>query len=203
MNMNTRRASGSFGSGWSLYASDGHRKYLNRAELGRFLNAASGETSAVRTLCVTLAYTGCRISEALGLTISSVQMESDTISIRTLKQRGRFAVREIPVPHHVANTLVEGRENAQPDEPLWPHGRTVAWQHVKRVMANAGIKGPHATPHGLRHCFGVMAVQSGVPLSLVQKWLGHANIATTSIYVDVTGPEERMIAGRMWQNMNI
>ncbi|WP_296583951.1 tyrosine-type recombinase/integrase [Xanthobacter sp.] len=56
-----------------------------------------------------------------------------------------------------------------------------------------------ASPKGLRHAFGVHAVRSGVPLILVQKWLGHEDIATTAIYTNVLGPEEREIAERMWR----
>lgn len=48
------------------------------------------------------------------------------------------------------------------------------------------------------HGFGVNAVQSGVPLSLVQKWLGHAQLSTTAIYANAIGPEEYAIAERMW-----
>jgi len=33
---------------------------------------------------------------------------------------------------------------------------------------------------------------------LVQRWLGHASLRTTSIYGDVMGPEERAFAERMW-----
>lgn len=201
MSTTIKRPSPAHGAGWSLYASDGRRKYLNRTELDRFLKAAALENPAVYILCLTLAYTGCRISEALSLTISDIQQDADTVSIRTLKQRGRLVVREIPIPRSVTRRLMAGREGDAPDAPLWAHGRTVAWQHVKRVMGRAGIVGPHASPHGLRHCFGVSAVQSGVPLSLLQKWLGHANIATTAIYADVTGPEERQLARRMWDGM--
>ena len=37
-----------------------------------------------------------------------------------------------------------------------------------------------------------------MPLNLLQRWLGHADIATTAIYADAMGPEERAIAARMW-----
>ncbi len=65
-------------------------------------------------------------------------------------------------------------------------------------MAAASVYHLPASPKGLRHGFGVHAVLSGVPLTMIQKWLGHANIATTAIYLDVLGPEERAIAERMW-----
>jgi integrase/recombinase XerD len=41
-------------------------------------------------------------------------------------------------------------------------------------------------------------VTSEVPLNMAQKWLGHARISTTAIYANATGPEEKLIAGRMW-----
>jgi site-specific recombinase XerD len=70
---------------------------------------------------------------------------------------------------------------------------------VKTVMIAAGISaGPHATPKGLRHGFGMHAIRSGVPLNLVQKWLGQASLATTSIYLQAVGAEEREFAARMW-----
>jgi integrase/recombinase XerD len=52
-------------------------------------------------------------------------------------------------------------------------------------------------PKGLRHAFG-RAFQASVPPHLVQRWLGHASLRTTSIYGDVIGPEERAFAARMW-----
>lgn len=66
-------------------------------------------------------------------------------------------------------------------------------------MEAAGIAGVHATPKGLRHGFGIKAVTSGVPLNALQKWLGHAQLTTTSIYADATGPEAQQLAERMWR----
>ena len=66
-------------------------------------------------------------------------------------------------------------------------------------MDEAGVgAGPQATAKGLRHGFGVAAVTSGIPLNLVQKWLGHAQLSTTAIYADAVGAEEASIASRMW-----
>jgi integrase len=53
----------------SLYDQNGPRKYLTPAERDAFLKAADeAEVREARTFCATLAYTGCRISEALALT---------------------------------------------------------------------------------------------------------------------------------------
>jgi integrase/recombinase XerD len=66
-------------------------------------------------------------------------------------------------------------------------------------MIAADINGLAAMPKGLQHAFGVNAFQSDVPPHLVQRWLGHVSLRTTSIYVDVLGADERMFAERMWR----
>jgi site-specific recombinase XerD len=72
---------------------------------------------------------------------------------------------------------------------------------IKRVMADADISGGHACPKGLRHAFGIAAIQRGIPLNLIQKWLGHSKIETTAIYTNAMGAEERLIAERMWTSL--
>lgn len=77
--------------------------------------------------------------------------------------------------------------------------RVRVWQIVKRVMIEAGIPdGPHRSPKGLRHAFGVHAVVQGVPLHMLQRWLGHAQLSTTALYAEAVGKEEQHIAARMW-----
>jgi len=188
---------------FSLYTQGGARKYLNANERLRFLEAANRHPRAeVRTLCLTLAYTGCRISEALALAAASIESEAGYIAIRTLKKRSKaIFVREIPVPANLLNALEDAHHvsNMQRNGKLWTIGRCRAWQLVKSVMAQAGIvPGIHATPKGLRHGFGLHAIRSGVPLNLVQRWLGHASMTTTAIYLQAMGIEEREIAARMW-----
>jgi site-specific recombinase XerD len=72
------------------------------------------------------------------------------------------------------------------------------WRAVHDVMTSARLEGPHASPKGLRHGFGVAAASAGIPLNLVQKWLGHAQLTTTAIYANAVGAEEKEIARRMW-----
>ena len=186
----------------SLYTATGQRKYLTVAERARFLAAANACTRAeVRTLCLTLAYTGCRISEALELTVASIQVEAAFIAFRCLKKRGRVVIREVPVPAFLLQSLddVHALKRRDPAEQLWQLCRSRAWKLVKAVMADARITpGIHATPKGLRHGFGIYALHSGVPINLVQRWLGHASMTTTAIYLQAIGAEEREIAARMW-----
>ena len=69
-----------------LFTFDGNRKYLTADEQEKFIAAANDhERAEVRTLCLTLAYTGCRISEALALTADRVDLSDKTIAFQTLK----------------------------------------------------------------------------------------------------------------------
>jgi len=190
----------------SLHAPDGARKYLTFEERQTFLRAAEHADRHVRTLCMTLTHAGCRLSEALALTADRVDLASGVLVFESLKKRRRGVWRAVPVPPEVlqALDLVHGIREAQRRPKcgiplrLWPWSRMTGWRHVHAVMEDAGLSGPHATPKGLRHGFGVAAVGAGIPLNLVQKWLGHAQLSTTAIYADAVGAEERSIASRMW-----
>jgi integrase/recombinase XerD len=185
----------------SLYTQAGQRKYLTADERARFLCAALDARPEVQTLCMTLIHTGCRISEALALTGHAVERADGFVTIHCLKKRKAGIYRDIPVPPALSDKLtqIHGLDQAPGDARLWPFSRSRAWRLVKQVMAKAGIAaGPHATPKGLRHSYALHAIRSGVPLHLVQRWLGHASMTTTAIYLQAIGAEEREIAARMW-----
>jgi len=182
-----------------LYGQDGTRLYINEIERKRFVAAANASSRRVRTLCLTLAYTGCRLSEALALTGNSFGLDQSTVTVRTLKKRDRHMFREIPIPPALCEMIECDRYRA-PTEQLWPMCRATAWRQVKAVMAQADIFGKQATPKGLRHGFGVHGCFRGVQLHMLQKWMGHANISTTAIYANAIGPEEYAIAARMWDD---
>ncbi len=201
MNSTTRLSAQTERDTLSLYSPSGARKYLKASERERFLLAAERCAPDIKAFCFMLAYTGCRLSEALGLTFDAVQVDCNIIAIRTLKKRRAGVIREVPVPDVLVVAIQVLRESSpDPTVRVWAWGRTWAWTLVKQVMAAAGISGEHASPKGLRHGFGVHAIRCGIPLNLVQKWLGHAQLSTTAIYANASGPEEYMIASRMWRN---
>lgn len=185
----------------NLHTATGARKYLDASERSCFITAAAAAPLALRLLCLTLAHTGCRISEALALTPDSLRPSEGVVAFRSLKKRSKFViVREVPIPDALIRELViHARTCTSSDDRLWSWGRVRAWQLVKAMMMSAGIRaGPHATIKGLRHAFGLHAIRSGVPLNFVQRWLGHASMSTTAIYLQAVGPDEREIAARMW-----
>ncbi len=191
----------------SLNARGGSRKYLNAAERRRFLKATKAVPSKVRLFCLFVMWSGGRISEALALTPSAIDLDSGVATFETLKRRARGLVRQVPLPRTVLQELDRAfrlrtlqRDQKRAAQRLWPWSRTTAWRHVKTVMSVAGIAGTAAMPKGLRHTFGVAAFQANVPPHLVQRWLGHASLRTTAIYGDVLGREERAFVSRIWRS---
>lgn len=200
---NPHHASG-FGTPESLYAPSGKRKYLNTDERKEALAQLRDFDGNKALFVQTLAWTGARISEVLALRATSFQLDRALVAFMTLKRR-RGVVREVPLPPDLVAGLEQHfglramqRDPIRAEQRLWPWHRVTAWRLVKSVMAEAGIIGPSACPRGFRHGFGVAALQSGVPLMLLQRWLGHARMTTTAIYTEVSGPEERFFASRIW-----
>ena len=186
----------------ALYTAAGARKYLNADERRRFL-ATLGELRPEEALFARLMFwTGARVSELLALRLSHFQLDAGLVAIRTLKRR-RHSVREVPLPPTLVAELARHARDvslpASADPLLWQLHRVTAWRFVKGVMRQAGIAGPQASPRGLRHGFAIAALQAGVPLTLLQRWMGHSRLSTTAIYLAVSGPEERELAARFWR----
>ncbi len=135
----------------SLYSRDGQRKYLTPSERARFLAAAANRPPTIETLCLTLVWTGCRISEALDLTRADLDVDDGIVAVRCLKKRRPGIVREVPVPSDYLASLLDVHPPGPPHERLWGIARNTAWRYIKDVMQDAGIVGVAASPKGLRH----------------------------------------------------
>lgn len=176
----------------------GRRKYLNGKERRAFLHAVKAETDLrKRTFCLVLFYTGCRVSEALQLKGERVDFTGRAMVFETLKQRKRGKFREVPIPEELLTSLrrLGSKKKAA---HFWAFSRVTAFRLIKKKMADAQINGCMACPKGLRHGFAVACIEAGVPLTTVQKWLGHGRLETTAIYLNVCGDEEQELAKRVW-----
>ena len=197
----------------SIYDQNGKRLYLNAEERAAFLAAAKRRPARDRTLCETLHYTGCRPSEILEITPARIDLDACTVTLRSLKKgkdttgAPKIIYRAVPVPSDYLDTLntAHGLREAQQsrrkaDKPIWQLSRKTVWKIAGDVMKEAGIPAaPHRTAKGLRHGFAVNAVVNGIPLHMLQKWMGHAQLATTAArYANAIGKEEQDIASRMW-----
>lgn len=180
----------------------GRRKYLTPQERAAFMEAAKSLKPKERTFCLLIANTGCRISEALALTVGAIDVSERVVVFRCLKKRRSDVFRSVPISTELLRDLVNVHcvSDGKSTERLWPWSRGTGWARIKHAMWLADISGKFATPKGLRHGFGIAATQRGVPLNIIQKWLGHSNIETTAIYADAIGEEERNLAAKLWKS---
>lgn len=181
----------------SAYDAGGRRKYLTRSEGTKFLKGTEKLGKPERLLCQTVYFTGCRITEALALTGDDIDQPQAVIRILCLKKREKSETRRVPVPAALAREL-KALGSQSGDGKLWACSRTTGWRIIKGVMSAIGVQGIHATAKGLRHSFGVRAALGKIPLNVIQRWMGHADTATTAIYLAVRDEEERELIRRTW-----
>ena len=185
----------------NLFSSDGERLYLTKEERSLFEAAALKQDRETMSLALVMLYTGCRASEALNLRYKHIDFSENRIVFESLKKRKKGIFRSVPVPPTLIErlNLVHGIKESKAENTLiWNMGRMTQWRRISDIMKEAKIKGKKASPKGLRHSFGIHAVLSGVPITKIQKWLGHSHISTTAIYTDAVGKEEEELAKRMW-----
>jgi integrase len=180
----------------SAYDSEGRRKYLTKSEGQRFLRHAAELPRQDALFCLTIYYSGCRISEALALRKQDIDLEMKRVLIRSLKKRDKMEIRRVPLPGFLVKELSKMPD--QRGDRLWPFSRWRGWRVIKAVMKAAEISGTHATTKGLRHGFGVRGAMVQIPVSLIQSWMGHADPSTTAIYLAVRDDEERQLIEKTW-----
>jgi integrase len=178
---------------------------LNAEERTKFAEVAQFQEREVMTFCLMLRETGVRISEALSLTVGSIDLSNKCVTVETIKKRNAGVFRQIPISDDFINTLnlvheIRRKQKSKKSRssPLWTFTRRTGSRKIDSVMAEAEITGAMACPKGLRHAFGVHCVMNEIPLPTIQKWLGHSSMETTAIYLNVMGKEERELASRIW-----
>lgn len=127
-----------------------------------------------------LALTGVRASELLALRPCDITAEF--IFVR--KGKGSKD-RTIPLAKTLAGPLKDYLKTAgvTPTARLFPIQRKRLYVIVKQYAMAAGIN--DVSPHTLRHYFATSLVEHGAQLRAVQELLGHADISTTAIYLDL------------------
>jgi integrase/recombinase XerD len=94
--------------------------------------------------------------------------------------------RVVMIPRDLWRELLELAPGAKPDAPVIPgrNGEPINERALHRLVRHAAARiGTAASPHWLRHAHASHALDHGAPVQVVQKTLGHASLATTSLYV--------------------
>ncbi len=149
--------------------------------------------------------TGARVSELLSLEPSMVHREERTIRIVNLKRhkirkRGRPLKNDTPYQEKIIPINDSLRADIsdycldygiKPDSKLFPFSRRYALKFIKEIGEKVGIFSYKCHPHAFRHGFAVYCLLNGVPITVLQEWLGHSSILNTTIYTKITQIENR------------
>ena len=73
---------------------------------------------------------------------------------------------------------------------------------MKKVVDGLGWRKRGVTIHTLRHCFATHLLEAGVNLRQIQKYLGHANLQTTTIYLHLTTIGEEAAVAKLNELMH-
>ncbi len=152
----------------------------------------------LRALIVVLWRGGLRIQEALALSERDLDPRRGSILIRSGKGGRRREVgmdgwgfeqlrpwlseRE-RLPIGSLFCVIDGPTRGRP----WSSAGVRV--EFRRLGAQAGVRRRFA-PHQLRHAHALELAREGVPLNVIQRQLGHANLGTTSIYLQGIDTEE-------------
>lgn len=185
-------------TGIQLRDRSGQRKYLTRLERERFLRMPTQLPEKKRLFYELIGYTGCRLSEAHRIQASGFDLDECVVILETLKRRRRGLFRTVPVPRDWIDHAVSILSPPVDSESIWSFSEKTGYRAIKARMLEVGIDGAHANPKGLRHAFGIAHAEIKTNPRLIQRWLGHASLNTTMIYLDAQGMEERNAAKALW-----
>ena len=166
-----------------------------------------------RALVITLAGTGVRASELCGLRVGDVT-NGESPSLRVHGKGGKTRV--VPLSPAVVSALGEyladradrfagapddaagppPARGERPEDPLFVTYRGGALsrgalkQYVYRWLLRAGVPRPEGEAvHAFRHTFATGLINNGADLASVRQLLGHSSIASTQIYLRMTGAD--------------
>lgn len=135
---------------------------------------------------------GLRSCEALALQLADLELTGSQMRVRGKGNRQRI----LPLPEDLRDVLEKYLLLERPvtnssalfvclkgprrGQPLTAAGLRTLFRHHRRATQI-----PHAHPHRFRHTFGADMVRDGISLPALQHLMGHAQIRTTMLYVQL------------------
>jgi type 1 fimbriae regulatory protein FimB len=166
------------------------RKHLTSREVEKLLAATKGVRNETRDRCLLLLIFrhGLRVSEALSMNLSQVDLEGRTLHVARLK-KGLSTTHPLRTDECRALRLwLAVREKMQPETRTLfiseRHGalsRKTVWLAIRRYGKVAELE-ITTHPHMLRHACGFALADQGADTRLIQDYLGHRNIQHTVKY---------------------
>jgi integrase/recombinase XerD len=170
---------------------------LSRSEVARLLEQPRGaEPPALRdrALLELMYACGLRASEAIGLDVGDLDLESGVLRARGKGSKERMVPIGSTAARALGAYLSRGRPRLVGDRyelRLFVNHRGSGltrqglYKIVQRHARSAGLDS-RMSPHTLRHTFATHLLAGGCDLRSLQEMLGHADVATTQLYTHLS-----------------
>ena len=158
---------------------------FSKDDIARFCRWKPGTIYQYRlqTLILTMADTGIRVSEALGLKWNDINLDDLLLVVHGKGRRDRT----IPFSIELRRFLVrhQGRSKwgfvfATRDGR--PVSRRTVNRDLHRLCERLGVEQPDRIVHALRHSFALASLRSGASTMHVMRMLGHSSVVETQKY---------------------
>ena len=166
-------------------------QYLTREEVDSvFESAAKGKNPLRDTALIELMYSaGLRISEALGIKLSQLDLDNEWLTPIGKGNKQRLVPLGSKAKENLKAWIELGRPLTHPttDNIILnsrgkPMTRMGAWKIVQQHTMHLSKQ---VSPHTFRHSFATHCLEAGMDLRVLQELLGHADISTTQIYTHI------------------
>lgn len=177
-------------------------KYLTLEEVDKLLNLKVETHYDFRNKAIiNLMYaSGLRASEVVDLRVQNIDFNSSIVRVIGKGSKERIVpinemaleILDTYLKDYRAKFIKKGVQN----EYLFlnNHGKKLTRNAlnliIKQICLKEGIDA-YVTPHVLRHSFATHLLQNGADLRVIQELLGHSNIDTTEIYLDITNQDKK------------
>jgi type 1 fimbriae regulatory protein FimB len=166
-------------------------KFLTKQELQELLERAKQQSPREHCM-VLLAYRhGLRASEVCGIRIDHIDLKAG--NIRCERGKGSVSNWQSLARDEMKAIRLWLRKRPKTDIPYLfisrnggPMSRSQFYRVFKQLCAKAGISADKSHPHVLKHSLGSHMANAGMPVQVIQHRLGHRNISSTMVYVQMS-----------------
>lgn len=152
-------------------------KYYNKSQIESVLEK-SRSNQRDYLIMLTLWRTGMRVSELTKL------KKKDLSEVITIRQGKGSKDRIIPFHPTLKDLLMLYSAGMNLEDRLFPLTNAQVWNITKRYQGELELH-----PHTFRHSFAVHCLKEGMNVRVLQKILGHSNLNTTAVYLDLIGED--------------
>lgn len=179
-------------------------------------------TSKDKAIFELLLSTGCRVSELVNIKLDEIQ-DDDSILVHGKGQKDRYVYMNATAKYAYNKYMADRNDNSiylfprmvsiqdiknkrvpKSKQPLWymnaenvettRHADAGTIEYfIRKLGRKVGVK---AYPHKFRRTCATNALRNGMPIEMVSRMLGHSQLSTTQIYLDLNDEQMKMMHQR-------